>query len=98
MRRPSKRLEFRTYRLLREKVERQHGGRDHKRFQRKARRPSGASIVAWSTVHAIAPSARECRAVNNRRLPPIIVTSSASIIEAAIASCGFCASSHKLYE
>ena len=49
-------------------------------------------------VHAGAPSSRENRRASTRPPTPIMVTISARIIDAAIASCGFCASSHKLYE
>ncbi len=91
MRRPREGLELRRHRLFREKIKRQYGADKNERIQCEAR-------SLETIVHASAPSSRENRRAARRPLMPIIVTISARIIEAAIASCGFCASSHKLYE
>src|ERR1700722_17879547 len=100
MRRPRKGFEFGGYRLFQKQVERQRGSYEHECVQREARRlqTTGDTIAACRSVHASAPSSRENRRAANRPPIPIIVTINARIIEAAIASCGFCASSHKLYE
>src|ERR1700722_9367751 len=91
MRRPREGLKLGRHRLFREKIKRQNGGRKNERVQRYAR-------SLETGVHVSAPSSRENRRAAMSPPMPIIVTIRARIIEAAIASCGFCASSHKLYE
>ena len=91
MRRPCKGLELGRHRLFREKVKRQDRADKNERIQCEAR-------SLKTVVHANAPSSRENRRAARRPPMPISVTIRARIIDAAIASCGFCASSHKLYE
>src|ERR1700682_243222 len=100
MRRARKGLELGSHRLFRENVERQRGGREHECVERETRghQTRAGRVGGCPTIHAATPSSRENRRASAGQARAMIVTISARIIAAAIASCGFCASSHKLYE